>query len=94
MVLPEPVGPVIRITPVVFFSPDTVYEKGLEEITKDDIIEAFEEDNLIVFTKAEELKAFIIESNLNESVLLMMSSGNWGGIDLNELSKELLNRWN
>jgi len=80
-------------TPVVFFDPKTVSSKGLDTITEKEIKEAFEEDSLEVFTDSDELKNFIVSKNLSNHVLLMMSSGNWGNIDLNDLSTELLNKY-
>jgi UDP-N-acetylmuramate: L-alanyl-gamma-D-glutamyl-meso-diaminopimelate ligase len=80
-------------TPVVFFDPKTVSSKGLSSISIEEVREAFEEDALEVFTDSDALKNFIISKDLNNHVLLMMSSGNWGSIDLNELSTELLNKY-
>lgn len=80
-------------TPVVFFDPNTVANKGLEIITEDEIKDAFDEKNLQVFTDSKKLETFIKSKDLNNHVLLLMSSGNWGGMNLTELSSELLNKY-
>lgn len=72
-------------TAVVFYSPDAVAIKKLEEISKEQIEQAFKRDDLIVYTNPAEFKSFLTAQNFNESVLLLMSSGNYGGLDFNEV---------
>lgn len=72
-------------TAVVFYSPDAVAIKKLEEISKEQIEQAFKRDDLIVYTNPAEFKSFLTTQNFNESVLLLMSSGNYGGLDFNEV---------
>ena len=72
---------------LVFYSPDAVAIKKLEAVSEDQIIEAFQKENLKVFTTAENFQAELKQTELNNSVLLMMSSGNYGGLDMEELKK-------
>lgn len=74
---------------LVFYSPDTVSNKKLEPVTIAQIKDAFSKEGLRVFVTAEEFKNELKNLDLKNSVLLMMSSGNYGGLDLNEL-KSLL----
>lgn len=70
---------------LVFYSPDAVAIKKLNSVSAEQIKEAFQKDDLKVFVNSEEFKAELENMNLSNSVLLMMSSGNYGGLDLNHL---------
>lgn len=70
---------------VVFYSPDAVAIKKLEEISKEQIETAFKRDDLIVYTNPEEFKSFLVVQEFDDSVLLLMSSGNYGGLDFDEV---------
>ncbi|WP_417861122.1 UDP-N-acetylmuramate--L-alanine ligase [Winogradskyella sediminis] len=70
---------------VVFYSPHAVEIKKLEEVTKDQIANAFERDDLIIYTNPEDFKNFLFEQNFDNKSLLLMSSGNYGGLDFDEV---------
>jgi len=74
---------------IVFFLPESVRIKKLKEVTPIQIAEAFERKDLKIFTVASSFKDFIFGQNYNDSVLLLMSSGNYGGLDL-EAVKSLI----
>ncbi|SHI88845.1 UDP-N-acetylmuramate: L-alanyl-gamma-D-glutamyl-meso-diaminopimelate ligase [Arenibacter nanhaiticus] len=74
---------------VVFYSPESVKIKQLEEVTKAQIVTAFERENLEVFTDATAFKEFLFSQNIIDAALLLMSSGNYGGLDLKAV-KELV----
>lgn len=74
---------------VVFYSPEALEIKKLEKISETQIKNAFERDDLIVFTEPENFKNFLFEQNLDNTALLLMSSGNYGGLDFSKL-KELV----
>jgi UDP-N-acetylmuramate: L-alanyl-gamma-D-glutamyl-meso-diaminopimelate ligase len=75
---------------VVFYSPDAVKIKQLEEVSYDQIAQSFKRDNLIIYTNAAEFKDFLFNYDLNNSALLLMSSGNYGGLNFDEV-KRLIN---
>ena len=70
---------------VVFYSPDAVKIKQLEEVSIDQIERAFQRDDLIVYTKPEEFKAYLNQKDFKNSTLLLMSSGNYGGLDFDHI---------
>ena len=70
---------------VVFYSPDAVKIKRLEEVTKEQIAMAFQRDDLIIYTDPKEFKDFLFSQNLENTVLLLMSSGNYGGLNFEEV---------
>ena len=70
---------------VVFYSPHAVEIKKLEEVTHEQIANAFERDDLIIYTNPQDFKDYLFSQNLNNSALLLMSSGNYGGLDFKEV---------
>jgi len=75
---------------VVFYSQNAVKIKQLDEVTKEQIANAFEREDLIIYTNPQEFKEFLFSQNLKNTALLLMSSGNYGGLDFDEV-KELVN---
>ncbi|MDN3676474.1 Mur ligase family protein [Flavobacterium paronense] len=75
---------------VVFYSPDAVKIKQLQEITHDQIAQSFKRDDLIIYTDPADFKEFLFTYDLNNSALLLMSSGNYGGLNFDEV-KGLIN---
>ncbi|MDT7833491.1 Mur ligase family protein [Flavobacteriaceae bacterium S356] len=72
---------------VVFYSPHAVKIKQLDEVTVDQIGDAFKRDDLIIYTNPSDFKAFLFRQDLQDKALLLMSSGNYGGLDFNELKR-------
>jgi len=70
---------------VVFYSPHAVAIKKLKAISKEQIAEAFQRDDLIIYTDPKAFKDFLFAQNLENTALLFMSSGNYGGLDLEEV---------
>ncbi|MEN8775838.1 MAG: Mur ligase family protein [Polaribacter sp.] len=70
---------------VVFYAPHAVKIKQLEEVTKEQIATAFERDDLIIYTNPKEFKTFIFNLELEDKAILLMSSGNYGGLDFEEV---------
>ena len=70
---------------VVFYSPHAVEIKKLEPISKEQIAKAFQRDDLIIYTDPKEFKEFLFAQNLENTALLFMSSGDYGGLDLEEV---------
>lgn len=77
-------------TPVVYFNPEKVKSKKLEPISGSDIKTAFANPKIQVFDDATELESFILAQQWKEKNLLLMSSGNWGGINLRQLSDKVV----
>jgi UDP-N-acetylmuramate: L-alanyl-gamma-D-glutamyl-meso-diaminopimelate ligase len=74
---------------VVYYSPKAIKIKQLETISKEKIKEAFGNPNLIIFTNPDEFKDFLYKKNLKNSAVLLMSSGNYGGLDFEVLKNTL-----
>jgi len=74
---------------IVYFNPHTIAHKKLKEITPEQVHHAFNRSDLKVFTKSSDVTDYLKSQSWNSSVLLMMSSGNFDGVDFNALAKEL-----
>ncbi len=75
---------------IVYFNPHTIAHKKLKEITPEQVLKSFGRKDLKVFTESKQVTDYLKSKNWNDSILLMMSSGNFDGIDFVELSKELI----
>ena len=73
---------------IVYFSPEVVKHKKLDPISKDLVKNGFG-GNVIVLTETSEILDLIRSKNWDNSVLLMMSSGNFDGINYEELADEI-----
>ncbi|MGS0525038.1 UDP-N-acetylmuramate--L-alanine ligase [Zobellia nedashkovskayae] len=73
---------------VIFYLPESVAIKKLKEVTPEQISEAFERKDLKIYTNAQSFKDFVFSQDYDNSVLLLMSSGNYGGLDLIKLKEK------
>jgi len=73
----------------VFFNPETIVHKKLEPISKEQVLEAFATENLQVFTDAKELFSLLGNMNWNNKNLLIMSSGNFSGMDIKSFAEKV-----
>lgn len=74
---------------IVYFNHDVVKHKKLEPITEQQVYEGFN-GGVTVYTQTEEVLNFIRQQNWDNSALLMMSSGNFDGINYEELADEII----
>lgn len=74
----------------VYFNPHTIAHKKLQPISIEQVKAAFARKDLMVFTSSEELMSTLKEINFQNTVLLMMSSGNFDGIDFKKFGEELV----
>ena len=74
---------------IVYFNPHTIAHKKLKEITEEQVHKAFNRKDLKVFTKSLDVTNYLKSKNWDNTVLLMMSSGNFDGVDFNSLAKTL-----
>ncbi len=65
---------------VVYYSPEALQIKQMKAIEPQDILKAFGRNDLKVFTDATSFEGFLKAQNLDHTALLLMSSGNYGGV--------------
>ena len=75
---------------IVFFLPESVKIKKLKEVTPAQISQAFERNDLKIYTDANAFKDFVFGQDYHNSVLLLMSSGNYGGLDLEAVKNVIM----
>ena len=70
---------------VVFYSPSALEIKKLKPISTTQIAQAFNHKNLTIFTDPIAFQDFLFTQNYKDTALLLMSSGNYGGLDFDAL---------
>ncbi|MFW5656370.1 MAG: UDP-N-acetylmuramate--L-alanine ligase [Bacteroidota bacterium] len=75
--------------PVVFFNPETVAHKKLEMITEHDIKSGFGNKKITVCTQRNDIFHIFESNKQSKTIFLMMSSGNFGGINIEALTNYL-----
>ena len=70
---------------VVFYSPKAVKIKKLDTVSSAQILNAFQRDDLLVFTDPIAFQDYLFEQDFNNTSLLLMSSGNYGGLDFEKV---------
>lgn len=71
-------------TAIVYFNPKVLEHKRLPILTKEEVKQAFKQDNLLVCNNKEELLQAIKPKLSADSLLLLMSSGNFEGMHWEE----------
>lgn len=74
---------------VVYFNPHTIEHKKLKPISEDQVKEAFADNRLKVFTRSADVTGYLQSIGWKERNLLMMTSGNFDGVDFVELAEKL-----
>lgn len=74
---------------LVYFSHEVVEHKKLEALSADDVKNAFGTSNVEVYTDSDKLLETLRTISWKGKTLLMMSSGNFDGIDFAELNREI-----
>lgn len=74
----------------VYYSEHTLAHKKLEHITPAEVKNAFASDNVEVINDSKQLVNVLENKNWNNSVLLLMSSGNFDGVDLNAFGEKIV----
>jgi UDP-N-acetylmuramate: L-alanyl-gamma-D-glutamyl-meso-diaminopimelate ligase len=74
----------------VYYSPKTLAHKKLQDLSPEEVKNAFNSNNITVFTDSNDLVKALKTNNWQNKNLLMMSSGNFDGVDFDKLGEELL----
>ncbi len=70
---------------VVFYSPHAVEIKKLDSVSEQQIADAFQREDLIIYTNPEDFKNYLFSQKFDNKALLLMSSGNYGGLNFDEV---------
>lgn len=74
---------------LVYYNPHTVEHKKLKPVSENNIMNAFNNRRVKVYTDTKALQEDLILSSSSQSVFLIMSSGNFDGMDLINLAEKL-----
>lgn len=69
---------------IVYFNPKAIEHKGLKELNAEHIRAAFLPSEVSVFDDSSSIATYLKSISLKNCVLLLMTSGNFDGIDLNQ----------
>ena len=78
-------------TSIVYFNPETLKHKRLPDITPAEVKDAFAREDLQVFTDSTNLSDHLQKMTWGNTNLLLMSSGNFDGLNLEELGNRVIN---
>lgn len=74
---------------IVFIDKKTFVHKKMEPFTSTDVQLAFKDQRIMFFDDIALLESYLTDMNYHNTNLLMMSSGNYSGLDLVNLAREL-----
>ena len=75
---------------IVFFSPHALALKKLPMLSPDDIRQSFRKEGLLVFSDTDQFKKYLLGEKWENSNLLLMSSGNFDGLQVKEFAEEIV----
>jgi len=76
---------------LVYFNPEVIKHKKLAPITEQEVLDAFGANHVKVFTNSNVLVDTLKAKTWENQNLLMMTSGNFDGVNFENLAKELYN---
>jgi UDP-N-acetylmuramate: L-alanyl-gamma-D-glutamyl-meso-diaminopimelate ligase len=74
----------------VYYSDQTLAHKKLDPISPDEVKSAFGSENVTIYNDSNQLFEMLNNKDWNNKVLLLMSSGNFDGVDLNQFGKQII----
>ena len=74
---------------ILFYDPNVVLKKGYQLIENNKLKQAFNNQELYIFSKSKMLMDFLLKQKYIDTNLLFMSSGNYASIDLEILINEI-----
>ena len=74
----------------IYFNPEVIAHKRLQPIEASEVATAFAHPNLQVFTQSAKLVEKLNQIDLDDTILLIMTSGNFDGVDIKALAAKLI----
>ncbi len=81
-------------TAIVYYNPENLKKKKLEPFSDKELKAAFHRDDLKIYKDRGHLQHYLESLSWNNKNLLMMSSGNFSGLDINRLAQDLVHQPN
>ena len=76
--------------PIIYINPKYFDIKGLPRISEDELKKSFNCSKLKVYYDHKALKQYLLDIKWEMNNLLMMSSGNFNGIDIEEIADKII----
>jgi UDP-N-acetylmuramate: L-alanyl-gamma-D-glutamyl-meso-diaminopimelate ligase len=76
--------------PIIYFSHHALALKRLPELTADEVRNAFADERLIISNDSAKMQEDLLSMDFHNKNLLLMSSGNFDGLDMEELARKAL----
>jgi len=77
---------------VVYHNPEVSRHKKLQPLDDETVHKAFNRSDIKVFTETSSLQNYLLEQGWAGKNLLLMSSGNYGGMDLDRFGKSIIEK--
>ncbi len=77
---------------IVFYDSEVIKHKKLSDFPPSLVKSSFERDDLIVLQKSIEVEKYLLETDLENTIVLIMTSGNFSGLNLRELAERIVNK--
>lgn len=74
---------------VVFYAKHALELKRMPDLPKEKVLAGFGKEGLLVMNDKNELQAFLDQQDFRNANLLLMSSGNYDGLDVNSFAKKI-----
>tara|TARA_B100000965_G_scaffold291524_1_gene249343 strand:+ start:1266 stop:2630 length:1365 start_codon:yes stop_codon:yes gene_type:complete len=75
---------------LVYFNPHAIEHKGLSMLSEKDVEEAFLPSKVKVSSDSKQVQAWLKEKSIINSIVLLMTSGNFDGLNLNDWAQEII----
>jgi UDP-N-acetylmuramate: L-alanyl-gamma-D-glutamyl-meso-diaminopimelate ligase len=75
---------------IVYFNPHTIAHKKLPPVTAEQIKLSFDRDDIRIYNESKNLMNDLMQMDWEYTNLLLMSSGNFDGIDFSELAHQVI----
>ena len=79
-----------QVSPKLVFQGEINWSKALGGSGEDELRKAFGRNDLHLFTDAASLSDYLLQQDWNNRNLLLMSSGNFGGLDIDKIKNSIL----
>ncbi len=76
----------------VFYSKHALELKKLPELKKQDVYKGFNKKDLVIINDRDTLQQWMLQQHYNNAILLLMSSGNYDGLDVITFANKLVNK--
>ncbi len=75
---------------LIYFNPEVIKHKRLESLSKEEVLNYFGTSNVKVFSDTNLLQKELLSKQWRNTNLLLMSSGNFSGIDFHQFAEKIL----